>query len=204
MKKVLFLIVSLSFFGTTAFAQDDEQVATIMSYVQTIYNDAQASVKKAQDKKPENRPESMIINVEKHMPGIGVQNKKIEIFYKGDWTENGDRMYYSSKVYFSRVSYNVASNPYNMEYLFNEDEKLIYYCGKWVDEDKVTNEVKCYLKDDTSVEMLQATDEYGKSNIDTKVYNISDGNSWQTMDAVRTGEELIEAFSMMMIMGDRD
>ena len=70
----------------------------------------------------------MGITVHRNVPGIGLQNKKIEFFGTDRIDESQDyKTVYD--VRFIRISYNVAARKYYEEYLFDENgEAMFFFC----------------------------------------------------------------------------
>gem|GEM_PF-1796566 len=68
----------------------------------------------------------MSIAVNRNVPGIGLQNKKIEFFGS---THDDEEHFIVYDVRLVRVSYNVAARKFYEEFLFDENgEPLFYFC----------------------------------------------------------------------------
>lgn len=89
----------------------------------------------------------MTVRLSRNVPGIGLQNRKIEYFGSTHEDEDYNMIY---DVRLIRISYNVAARSYYEEYLYDENGKPMFHYCKYdgFSADLVTKEEKRYYFDD--------------------------------------------------------
>lgn len=135
-----------------------------------------AQVKERQEykKKAELPPDETVVTSTYMAAGAGPVKDVTRYFFDGDFDENLGREDY--KVYFMVHKYNVGAKDYYEEFLFDENESLIFYFGK-----SGANETRYYWSKDGLVK--------------------EDIKGEQLMDEVfayRLSSELISAFNFLM------
>lgn len=196
MKKAL-LLIALIAVGFNAMAQNKAQQKRIAE-VRTLYAQAMKNIK-ANAELPE-ADNHMVIDMQRMMPGTGIQNKKVSYF---SHEAGGEDEMYKWDVYFMRSSYNVAALQFNEEYLVDEKTQqpvFIFFVGNTYQHDG-TIEKRYYFNADGSPCFLQITHKDADGEVLSKdeIKYFDENND--ALDMVRSFHDNMNVYNTVMGAG---
>ncbi len=171
-RQTIFTVLLL--FCPTVFclAQETALKKKYIADIRTAYAEAKAQMGHANgEESPRNDTEIVGMYI---YPGTGPTRDVTHYYYTGDWDEDCSNYIYTP--YFISRSYNVAATKYYEEFLYNQQESLIFYYQKSGD-----REVRFYWGPN------------GFFHDDIKGEPLTD-----MVSACRLSEDLIEAFNHLM------
>lgn len=196
MKKVLILFALLTI-SISATAQNAKQQKRITE-VRSLYAKAMTAIKaNSEIKETDNH---VTIDVQRMMPGTGIQNQKKSFFCVE--ADNEDELY-NWNTYFFRVSYNIAALNFNEEYLVDEKTQnpvFIFFSGNTYQHDGVI-EKRYYFYADGTPCFLQITHKDGDGNVMSKdvVTNFNEDNN--ALEMVRSFQDNLNVYRTIMNSG---
>ena len=196
MKKALFL-VALVAMGLSSVAQNKAQQKRIAE-VRTLYARAMENIK-ADAEQPET-DNHLVIDLQRMMPGTGIQNKKVSCYSH----EAGDEdQMYKWDVYFMRSSYNVAALQFNEEYLVDEKSQqpvFIFFVGNTYQHDG-TIEKRYYFNADGTPCFLQITHKDDEGGVISKEEIKDYDDNIDALDMVRSFHDNMNMYNNVMSAG---
>lgn len=196
MKKTL-LFIALIAVAFSVMAQNKAQQKRIAE-VRKLYAQAMENIK-ADSELPE-ADNHLVIDMQRMMPGTGIQNKKVSYFSH----EAGDEdQMYKWDVYFLRSSYNVAALKFNEEYLVDEKTQhpvFIFFVGNTYQHDG-TVEKRYYFNADGSPCFLQITHKDAEGGVISKE-DVKDFNdNTEALEMVRSFHDNMNVYNTVMGAG---
>ena len=199
MKKAL-LLVALVAMVLSSVAQNKAQQKRIAE-VRTLYARAMENIK-ADAEQPET-DNHLVIDLQRMMPGTGIQNKKVSCYSH----EAGDEdQMYKWDVYFMRSSYNVAALQFNEEYLVDEKSQqpvFIFFVGNTYQHDG-TIEKRYYFNADGTPCFLQITHKDDEGGVISKEEINDYDNNIDALDMVRSFHDNMNMYNNVMSAGFHD
>lgn len=183
--------------GLSATAQNKTQQKRITE-VRSLY--AQAMDKIKANSEITEADNHVIIDMQRMMPGTGIQNKIVGFYC----TECGDEnQMYKWNTYFFRSSYNVAALNFTEEYLVNEETQepvFIFFKGNTYQHDG-TVEKRYYFNADGSPCFLQITHKDDEGGVISKEEVKDFDNNTDALDMVRSFHDNMNMYNTMMGAG---
>lgn len=196
MKKAL-LLVALVAMGLSSVAQNKVQQKRIAE-VRTLYARAMENIK-ADAELPET-DNHLVIDLQRMMPGTGIQNKKVSCYSH----EAGDEdQMYKWDMYFMRSSYNVAALQFNEEYLVDEKSQqpvFIFFVGNTYQHDG-TIEKRYYFNGDGTPCFLQITHKDDEGGVISKEEIKDYDDNIDALDMVRSFRDNMNMYNNVMSAG---
>lgn len=196
MKKV-FMIIALMAISISAVAQSAKQQKRITE-VRALYAEAMSHIK-ACSELPE-ADNHLVIDIQRMMPGTGMQNKKLS--YYCDVADTEDDLY-KWNTYFFRCSYNIAALNYTEEYLLDAETQqpvFIFFVGNTYQHDG-TVEKRYYFNADGTPCFMQITHKDGDGGVISKEVVKDINDNLEALEMVRSFHDNMNVYNTVMGAG---
>jgi len=196
MKKT-FLVLTLMLLSVSAIAQNAAQKKR-MAEIRTLY--AQAMQDSKVDPEVPEADNHLYIDIQRMLPGAGLQNVKTSFFSKDAGDEDN---LYKLNVFFIRSKYNLAALNFVEEYVVDRETQnpvFIFFNGNSYQHDG-TVEKRYYFYADGKPCFLQITHKDAEGDVISKdvVTDFNDNND--ALDMYRFFQENINVYNAVMYVG---
>lgn len=196
MKKLIF-ILTFVIISLNVAAQTKVQQKRI-SFIRELYAEAMNRIKvNSELTEADNH---LIIDIQRMMPGTGMQNKKLSFYCEESGNE--DELY-KWNTYFFRSSYNIAALHYTEEYLLDAETQqpvFIFFVGNTYQHDG-TVEKRYYFNSDGTPCFLQITHKDGDGDVISKEVVTDYNESIEALEMLRLFNDNINVYNTVMSAG---